>query len=413
MTTAAAGLAPGEALGSVDPRTVGFVSSVPARRDPARPGGLWLQEGNRRNFCAITGRFRRAVIMVSVLPSLPASDTTFLEWPEEDLIVLPPIRGIKYAPPHYPAVRRLVREMAARVDCLVVRMPFALPWALRGLGKPKVLHLAADAMSHVKDVPSYRGAVRQLAIGYASLMDRATRALAAEPQTRVIANGRPLAERFSDTRPAKAIVSSALLAREMGAAREAAPGATPRLLFVGYLRPHKGIGVLLDAFDRLRATRPVTLTLAGASDTTVACEGEYAARIARSPFARDITMLGAVPFGPELFQQYREHDVLVVPSLTEGTPRVAVEARAFGCPVVASRVGGIPDSVRHEEDGLLVPPNDPAALAAALDRLLTDRDLYLRLSKAGHTRALREFSMDAFSQHFVDAAVEAAADPAR
>src|SRR6185295_17890657 len=98
-------------------------------------------------------------------------------------------------------------------------------------------------------------------------------------------------------------------------------------------------------------------------------------RVARSPYAADIELRGMLPFGEELFELYRTSDVYVLPSLSEGTPRTAVEARAFGCPVVATNVGGIPTSISDGVDGLLVPPRDPAALAAAIDRLLSDEAL--------------------------------------
>lgn len=85
-------------------------------------------------------------------------------------------------------------------------------------------------------------------------------------------------------------------------------------------------------------------------------------------------------------------DVLVVPSLTEGSPLIVLEAMAAGVPVVASAVGGIPDQVRHGEEGVLVPPDDPDALAGALGALLGDPAHAHRLGEAGRRRTENEFS---------------------
>ena len=88
-------------------------------------------------------------------------------------------------------------------------------------------------------------------------------------------------------------------------------------------------------------------------------------------------------------------DVLVVPSLTEGSPLIVLEAMAAGVPVVASAVGGIPDQVRHGEEGLLVPPDDPDALAETLGTLLRNPTRARRLGEAGRRRAGNEFCHDA------------------
>lgn len=77
--------------------------------------------------------------------------------------------------------------------------------------------------------------------------------------------------------------------------------------------------------------------------------------------------------------------VFVLPSHAEGLPVALLEAMAAGCPVVATKVGGIPDLVTDGVDGLLVPPRDPVALAAAIRRVLTDPALALRLG--GNARA--------------------------
>jgi glycosyltransferase involved in cell wall biosynthesis len=88
----------------------------------------------------------------------------------------------------------------------------------------------------------------------------------------------------------------------------------------------------------------------------------------------------------------RSLDVLVVPSLTEGSPLVTLEAMAAGVPVVASAVGGIPDQIRHDKEGLLVPPGDTGALGDALLELLRDPDRARRLGEAGRRRAASQFS---------------------
>ncbi len=85
-------------------------------------------------------------------------------------------------------------------------------------------------------------------------------------------------------------------------------------------------------------------------------------------------------------------DVLMVPSLTEGSPLIVLEGMAAGVPVVASAVGGIPDQIRHGEEGILVPPGDPGALSDALGALLRDPAHARRLGEAGRRRAQNEFN---------------------
>jgi glycosyltransferase involved in cell wall biosynthesis len=95
-------------------------------------------------------------------------------------------------------------------------------------------------------------------------------------------------------------------------------------------------------------------------------------------------------------------DVFVLSSRSEGHPVAILEAMAAGLPVVASRVGGVPEQVSHGETGLLVEPGDPDALAAALQLLATDPALRLRLGAAGRERAERFFDLDAFRRAHVE-----------
>ena len=85
-------------------------------------------------------------------------------------------------------------------------------------------------------------------------------------------------------------------------------------------------------------------------------------------------------------------DLAVLPSHREAQGLAILEAMALGRPVVASRVGGIPEMITHEETGLLVQPSDEAALAAAIVRLLRDEGLAIRLGAQGRLVARERFS---------------------
>jgi glycosyltransferase involved in cell wall biosynthesis len=87
-------------------------------------------------------------------------------------------------------------------------------------------------------------------------------------------------------------------------------------------------------------------------------------------------------------------DAFVLPSGNEGTPVTAIEALASGCPVVATRVGGVPDVVRDGTDGLLVELGDRNGLADALARLAADPELRRRMGEAGHDRVLPRYAVE-------------------
>jgi len=95
---------------------------------------------------------------------------------------------------------------------------------------------------------------------------------------------------------------------------------------------------------------------------------------------------GYVPHG-EVINHLINCDLLVLPSLSEGSPKVLIEAMAAAKPVVATNVGGIPEIVKDGVNGLLVGPNDPSALAEALHKLLNDESLSIKLGIEGRRRA--------------------------
>jgi glycosyltransferase involved in cell wall biosynthesis len=136
--------------------------------------------------------------------------------------------------------------------------------------------------------------------------------------------------------------------------------------FVGWLLPIKGPDYLLKAMDYVWQGHPeASLVLVGKGDMDVDLRAEALKKNANGK----VKFLGWREDIDEIMPLF---DMLVLPSLNEGMGRVLVEAMAAGKPVVASRVGGIPDLVQHGETGYLVPPADEKALADSIKKLLDD-----------------------------------------
>jgi glycosyltransferase involved in cell wall biosynthesis len=159
--------------------------------------------------------------------------------------------------------------------------------------------------------------------------------------------------------------------RDEARARLGVPPGERVVLFVGHLVPVKGLDVLVEAWARRRAHGR-----AGAERLVLVGEGAERGRLERR--AREAQVADSVQFVGPLAQSgvadwLAASDLLCLPSRSEGSPNVVVEALASGIPVVASRVGGVPDLVRDGVTGLLVPPGDAQALAAALAAALERR----------------------------------------
>jgi glycosyltransferase involved in cell wall biosynthesis len=153
---------------------------------------------------------------------------------------------------------------------------------------------------------------------------------------------------------------------------------------IGIVARPKDQHVVLDALGRVRT--PVRLVLAGVDPA-----GPIAAR-ARAVGAPHAAV--CLPFTAEVAPLYRLLEIALLPSRIEGFSQALLEAMALGKPVIASAAGGNLDLVRHETDGLLVPPLDRGAWAAAIERVLGDASLAVRLGEAARRTARVTFSLD-------------------
>lgn len=151
--------------------------------------------------------------------------------------------------------------------------------------------------------------------------------------------------------------------------------------FVGGLHEYKGVFDIADAITQCE------------TDASLLVAGDGPAYEGLAERTVDATFLGAVPY-EDIPAVYHAMDVFVLPSHTEGLPRVVLEAQATATPVVATRVGGVPEVVEDGETGQIVDPQDPAGLADAIDRLADDERKRTELGNAGRAAVERSYSWD-------------------
>ncbi|CAM3982924.1 glycosyltransferase family 4 protein [Smaragdicoccus niigatensis] len=293
------------------------------------------------------------------------------------------------------ALPRLVREIK-RSDCDVVHahlemaMSLAVPAGLIA-GKPVVctfhhVHRPLDGRAAKREKVAVAAASRSARAIFVSNASRISFQEAYRPKGlpanwEVVHNGIDISD-FAPGAPDPKVRA------------ELAGSSELLVVLAAAFRDFKGIPVAIDAWKTVSEQFPnAKLALVGG--------GEFEAQLRKQVddlgLADRVTFAGVRADMPDV---YRAADVIVLPSIYgENLPTVLIEAGASGRPVVATRVGGIPDIVADGETGLLVAPSDPADLAAALVKLLSDSALRERLGAAGTERIRKEFSANAWVTH--------------
>ena len=184
----------------------------------------------------------------------------------------------------------------------------------------------------------------------------------------------------------------------------AAPGAGPTVLFVGRFTLVKGIGTLVQAIPRIVRAFP---------DVTFQFTGKMPAQLTEvvplaPEFRHHLRFLGYVP-DEQLPVLFSTATIVVAPSLYDSFPFSVLEAMAAGAPLVASRVGGIPEAITSGEEGILVEPAASDQLADAIIALLGDPTRRTRLGTAARRRAVTEFTWSATARATLDGYREAIA----
>ncbi len=274
--------------------------------------------------------------------------------------------------------RRRVHLLHAHISCAGRA---AAPWArLAGVVTLETPHVREAWRQGWKRLAVFDRVAGRLQCGYVAVSHANARYLTEElrlpaSKVRTIPNGIDV-DRFTaplppalDPRPGLGIAPDELL-----------------LVCAARLEPQKGHRVLLDALAKRPADTRARLRLVCLVDG--ALREALARQCQQLDLGERVIWAG---FCPHVERWLAVADIFVLPSWYEGLPLVAMEAAAAGCPVVATAVDGTPEAVAEGRTGLLVPPGDAAALAAALLLLAADPALRRSMGIAGRARAQREF----------------------
>lgn len=164
------------------------------------------------------------------------------------------------------------------------------------------------------------------------------------------------------------------------------------ILFASRIEPSKGLHILLQSLQYLNI--PIQLAILG-----IETKSSYSNQIKemidkeKKKGVHEI-MYTTTVHGDGLISWYQKASIFVCPSTIDVFPTINPQALACGTPIVASKVGGIPEIVQNEVTGLLVPPGNPVELARAMERLLEEGDLRRKCGRQGRALIEREFSLD-------------------
>ncbi len=283
------------------------------------------------------------------------------------------------------ALRRAVREIHCRESLDLIELPevFIPPGWLDGVPYVVRLHAAAWTCHRLFGEPS------ALADAIEMRMERSTlkRAAGISSPSNFLANY--IRQTCRVSQPIEIIPYPIDTTRF-------APGACrddpPLILFVGRIEKRKGADVLLQAIPLVRQKFPdCQFVFAGSMSAEL---NSLARNAGEGRGEGGVRLLGVRP-RDELVQWYQRASIFVAPSLWDNSPNTVYEAMSCGTPVIATRVGGIPELVDDGATGLLVPPRDANALADALIDLLRDPARRLEMGRRGREKAVGEFSLPA------------------
>jgi glycosyltransferase involved in cell wall biosynthesis len=365
------------------PTVLGYVTPV---RAYVNAGEIYMQAASGRVADALATHYEKLLICTRVVYGPPPAPTDLpLEAPNLELIPQPFWGTTLGSLPHFFGIFRAYLRTCRESDLIFIRgmCPYIVVLYLCAFAFQRpVCHWIVGNPVALLRTSTRRGKLFDMFALLYALQDRMLTRFGRWLTNGVfVCNGRELAGVYRSPHTV-ATVSSAIRYEEFAHRYDTCQGGTIRILFVGYIRPEKGIEYLLDAVSRLMIPQPWELYIVGPSEFP-RYRRQLDAIVTSRGIQERVFWTGYTSYGEPLFEHLRAADLMVLPTLSEGTPHVLVEARANGLPCITTAVGGVPSSVTDGYDALLVPPKNSDALARAIERVIRDGELRRALIRNG------------------------------
>ncbi len=175
------------------------------------------------------------------------------------------------------------------------------------------------------------------------------------------------------------IISASFYKRDIVKRTDISRNKPYNILYVGRFDSKKGVPYLIDAIEILvKKNIPIKLTLVGGLGNQETIIKQKIIKIKNY-----VDYKGLIAFGDDLFNEYKKAQIFVIPSLEDMQGKTQLEAMAFGTPVIGSNVGGIPEIIKDNWNGILVRPGNSKDIANAIEKILNNKDLRKKFIKHG------------------------------
>lgn len=300
------------------------------------------------------------------------------------------VAGLKNSIKFYNIVKKIETEN----DLLIIQLPIISFLPLLFLKKPVIYHLCANVLTASVNPFKYRGLKLWISICFAKGMNIIFRQLFKQSQNQLIVNGNELGTLFKNFNP-RIVVSSSVMNSEIISSTQVTPRSNGefRMLFIGRPSLEKGFKVLFTAFRELiDKGKDVSLDLIGIEKNEL--NDQLLNFKLETKYMNKVSCHGFIPWGDQFKGIVKECHCLIMCSVSEGTPRVIIEAMALGCPVIATDVGGV-STVINASNGLLIPVGSPRSLVEAVEKLESVEEFRLELARHA-IDSVKNFTMERF-----------------